>query len=184
MLLIRTILTVGVLRSTRQPGMIANPQGDPVHPTALGNDGRPEPITEFDYDAVDGTQPGETIAFSEMVAAFCLILGWMSRCKRRKDLMSVGAHASALLFFLDPTRSEFTSLADIADSAGMSRASLSKALLNLRDESGLRSWQCGKLHSSREVYSRVQITIHASGARKCRCSAQSFDPSSGRGSDA
>ena len=173
MLLIRTILTVGVLRSTRQPGMIANPQGDPVHPTAIGNDGRPEPITDFNYGALDGDQPGEMIAFSDMVAAFCLILEWVTSCKRTKDLMSAGAHAAALLYFLDPARSEFKSLADIASAAGMSRAALSKALLNLRDESGLRSWQCGKLHSSREVYSRVQITIHASGARKCRCSAQS-----------
>ena len=48
---IRTIMTTGVLRSTRPKlrGMIANPQGDPVHPTALGNNGRPELITDFDY---------------------------------------------------------------------------------------------------------------------------------------
>jgi len=158
--------------------MIANPQGDRIHSSGFGEDGSAEPITDFDYDALDGAQPDENVAYSDMVAVFCLIVAWLTRSKRNKDLLAIGARASALQFFLDPTRSEFKSLADIAASANMTRASLSKALLNLRDESGLKTWQCGKLHSSREVYSRVQITIHASGARKATnghlsCSAQS-----------
>ena len=93
---------------------------------------------------------------------------WMSRCKRTKDLMSAGAHAAALLYFLDPARSEFKSLADIADSAGMSRASLSKALLNLRDESGLRSWSMPANRILAVKYiRRVQISVYARAGQGC-----------------
>lgn len=133
--------------------------------------------TEFDWDEVsrivDGEEPEErTITMADASAAVSILLGWI--CGTQKDeplsIASVGARAESLLLLLDSNQSRYKSLADIARAAGLSRASLSKSLLSLKDQSGL-ALTIGKLHGTRETYREVQRKCmtegkHASFSRR------------------
>jgi hypothetical protein len=143
--------------------------GDGLHPLAVNEDGHLEPFSEFDYDSVDGTKPpAETVEYADMLAAFCLILEWINSAQKVRDLSAVGSRAAALLYFLRPTQSSFRSLEAIAVFAGVSRAGLSKSLLELRDEIGLRSWTLGSPESARETYRQAQLAIRDNGTRKAK----------------
>jgi len=130
--------------------------------------------TGLDYDRdfrnVDGEEPADTmISMSDASAAISILLGAI--CDTRKtdhpiNMASVGAKAESLLFLLDPNQSRYESLSDIARTANMTRAGLSKWLLKLKDEVGC-FLSAGKLSGSRQTYAKAQ---HAALAAGCHVS--------------
>jgi hypothetical protein len=155
--------------SEHNPPHLHREYGDGIHPLAVNEEGHLEPFAEFDYASIDGREPPvETVEYPDMLAAFCLILEWINSAEKHRDLSGVGGRAAALLFFLRPTQSSFRSLEAIAVFAGVSRAGLSKALMKLRDETGLRSWMLSSPYGARETYRQAQLTIRANGTRKAK----------------
>jgi hypothetical protein len=126
--------------------------------------------TGFDYESVsrnlDGEEPPERmISMADASAAISILLGAI--CDRRKtghpvNLASVGARAESLLWILDNNQSRYDSLADIARTANMTRAGLSKWLLKLKDEVGL-FLSAGKMGGSRQTYAKAQRAAIAAG---------------------
>ncbi len=133
-------------------------------------------VTDFDFDEIDRNlgfsepddQTEHDISMSDVGAAFSLILGWICASD---TLTGAGARAAALLTYLDPVNSRFESLADIARDAGLTRATLSKALLELRDQAGV-NLSMGKLAGTRSTYSTAQREAVSKGTH---CSATRKD---------
>jgi hypothetical protein len=75
-----------------------------------------------------------------------------------------GARASSLLAFLDPTNTQYgrVNLSAIARESGFTKGALSRALLDLRDQTGI-SLNNGKLQSSRATYAQAQRASYANG---------------------
>jgi hypothetical protein len=74
------------------------------------------------------------VAIAEAASAVAKILLWIVGKKNpNDDLTPVGGHASALQVLLDP-RARYRSLAAVARDAGVSRAIISRWLLDLRDQ--------------------------------------------------
>jgi hypothetical protein len=148
--------------------------GDHIHAIGYGDNDTLEPITRFDYDAVNralGNEPDpeKPVEFSDMAAAFSLILQWVTTPQQARH---IGGRALALLFYLDPTSSRFGSLAEIATASGCTKQALSKSLMELRDSAGI-SLTCGKRSTSRETYREAQLAAfrageHSAHARKDR----------------
>jgi len=147
--------------------------GDHLHSAARTQDGRLERTTHFDFEEIDrllgnhGTE--DSVSWSDMVAAFCLVLEWLTGSTGTTFVMS-GARCHSLMYFLDPTNCRFDSLEDIATEAGCSRAALSKSLLQVRDQLGMH-WKMGKRSFVRENCRRGQLAsvdlgTHASCQRK------------------
>src|SRR4051794_40426992 len=112
--------------------------GDHLHDIAF-EDHEFVPTTKFDYDAVDqalGLEPVPEmpVAFADMCAAFSLVLEWITE---PKDAALIGGRALTLLYFLDSDISRFESLEAIAQHTGCTKQALSKALIGLRDGSGV-----------------------------------------------
>jgi hypothetical protein len=147
---------------------------DHVHSSYQTPSGSFEPTTDFDYDEVDRglgwkEDTEGTVSFSDMAAAFNLVLEFVLR---GKDLNACGARAAALACYLDPVHSNKfgSTLAEIAVSAGCTRASLSKALIDFRDACGVH-FSAGKLEGSRDSYRAAQMDsiergTHSSTSRK------------------
>ena len=53
-------------------------------------------------------------------------------------LAAVGSRVESLLWLLNPTESQFESLTDIVKATGITKQSVSKALVTLREETGFR----------------------------------------------
>jgi hypothetical protein len=84
---------------------------DAVHGSILTSDG-PKSIAQFDWESVSHNADGEsidedTVTFSDMSAAFSLLLSWMcGRSDQNRQAPSIemaGWRAHALLYLLDPT---------------------------------------------------------------------------------
>jgi hypothetical protein len=88
------------------------------------------------------------------------------------DARMAAARANALLHWLRPAESQFSDYSEIANFYGVTKAAVSKSLLNLKDAVGCRL-PVGKRNGSRATYSRAQKAAvtdgrHASCARKVR----------------
>src|SRR5207248_1949256 len=97
-----------------------------IHSVGYGDSGTLEPITDFDYDAVDRAlgfepEPETPVEFADMTAAFSLVLQWIAT---PTEVRHVGARALTLLYFLDPSNSRFGSLEEIAKNAGCTRQAI------------------------------------------------------------
>ena len=144
-----------------------NRHSDGIHQTAINSDsGQLEGVVGFDFDEIDrnlGHDPEAEarVEMADVSAALAIILQWICGTP---DIRNVGARAASLLAYLDPSNAPYdrVSLAIIADEAGCTRASLSKELLDLRDQVGV-TLIMGKLGSSREAYSKAQNTAFKSG---------------------
>jgi biotin operon repressor len=119
----------------------------------------------FDFDEIDRRlgfeQADEPVEFADMTAAFSLILGWMCGTKTG-PIRNSGWRAQALLWLLDPEQSQFGSLTEIAEAAGVTKQAVSKALVELRDECGFLI-SAGKRQSARESYRQAQNAAIAAG---------------------
>lgn len=147
------------------------------------SDGRLQPITSFDFDEIDerlgwSERKEDSVSFSDMSAAFSLVLGNLigrSEAKPRSMAM-VGALVHTLQFFLDPTNCRFDSLAEIAAEANCTRQALSSWLMALRDQLDV-CWQLGKPQGTREAYREGQLAAlergtHVSQRRREKAGAQ------------
>jgi hypothetical protein len=125
-----------------------------------------EPKCGPDYESLEhgifGAELEEDkVSFSDMSACLVLILQWILG---GKTLALVGARAAALAVYLDPVHnSKFGSnLAQIAASAGVTKACLSKSLIDFRDAVGLHL-SAGKSEGARAKYRQTQINCVAAG---------------------
>jgi hypothetical protein len=100
------------------------------------------------------TNPRENKKRSEEVR-LSRILDWIGRSR---DFGFGGAKAAALATLLGCGNSPFRNLSQIARAAGISRATLSKAILDLRDSDGIR-FAGGKMDSAREIYRQTQFEL-------------------------
>jgi len=139
--------------------------GAPQGRTALEND-RLVATTDFDFDEIDRSlgfeSPEKPVEFDDMTACFSLILGWMCKGHKTGAIANAGWKAQALLWLLDPEQSQFESLSEIADVAGVTKQAVSKALVELRDECGFLV-SAGKSQTARESYSKAQHAAVAAG---------------------
>jgi len=106
---------------------------DHTHETAL-DDGMPVRVTQFDFDALDPEVPS-LVPIDTIAAGFIKILAWVQGGAESK---SAGARLGALQVLLDPVHGRYRSLAEVSREFGISRAALSKALIDLRDDYGIR----------------------------------------------
>jgi transposase-like protein len=96
-----------------------------------------------------------------MSAALALILNWVCSSP---NLTYCGARAAALLCLLDPINAPHhrDSLANIAREAGVTRAAISKWIVQFREEADI-SLTVGKLNSTRETFRNAQLEAVANG---------------------
>jgi hypothetical protein len=151
--------------------------GDHIHPSAI-IEGRIQRTIGFDYDEVDrnlGFEPKEEmLTWADASAAISLILSWATgrgdtSHHKEASIATTGARIHGLLYWLDPANARYGSLQEIADAAGLTRAAVSKALVNLREELG--GILPMKRSGSSDVYSRAQkaaikVGVHSSASRK------------------
>jgi len=114
--------------------------GDHVHPITR-NDGSLCPIVDFNYSALDPDTAETLIPLSLAVSGVARILSWATELE---DLRSNGARIAALSVLLGST-DKYRSLAAIAREAKVSRAIISRWLLELRDRYGIRMSMRGSL---------------------------------------
>ena len=150
---------------------------DHLHSYGRNDANKLEPSAGFDFEEVfrdlDGEEPAETtVSMADASAAISILLGWICGTMHDKPLniTSVGAKAESLLLLLDSNQSKYESLADIAAAAGITRQTLSKSLLSLKDQTGL-ALSIGKLAGTRQTYRATQIKsleagTHSSTTRK------------------
>ena len=117
------------------------------------------PTTAFDYDSIDrnvfDVEPEEdTVSFSDMAAAFSLIVQWACASP---DIKHVGGRIAAIGVLLDPTNLPHhrRTLADVARETGVTRAAVSW-VLDFRDQVGT-SLTVGKRSSVRKKNSACQL---------------------------
>jgi hypothetical protein len=133
---------------------------DGVHKTAWNRDsGRYENVTNFDYAAVDRNLTGELedidkseYSLANLGSAINVLLEWMTK---GRNLEIIAGRVLSLHWFLRPQNSDYDSISEIATACNCTRAGLSKALLELRDQLGFKP-SAGKLHGARQTYSEAQ----------------------------
>jgi hypothetical protein len=126
---------------------------DPLHSVADDDNGAVCPTVDFAYP---GAEPIEIlIPISQRSAGLIKILQWLLRSQ---DFAFCDAKVAALSALLDPVNSPYRNLSQIAREAGISRATLSKAVLDLRDSHGIRL-RMGKSESARIAYRETQLRL-------------------------
>jgi biotin operon repressor len=138
---------------------INNPLGDGIHQVGTDENDAVCQVVDFDYSALDPAEPEPTIRVSLAASGLVRVLAWILRSH---DLRLAGARAASIMALLDPVNSPFRNLSQIARSVGISRAALSKAILQLRDNDGVR-FAGGKMDSSREIYRQAQLELVRTG---------------------
>jgi hypothetical protein len=127
---------------------------DHVHELATNDSGEFIRSVDFDWNALDGPDENEkTVAWSQMIAAFSEILHWLSQ-SRTPALVAGRVHT--LFWWLNPVDAPYKSLSEISRAYSVPRATLSRALILLRDSLGLKI-SAGKLEHSRAAYREGQI---------------------------
>lgn len=114
---------------------------------------------DFDFDALESEIAENLIPIAQAASALIVILHWLAQSK---DFRFSGAKVAALAALLDPVNSDYRNLSQIARAAGISRATLSKAILNLRDSNGIR-FRMGKSDGARLTYRETQLRLFAAG---------------------
>jgi len=108
---------------------------DHIHEIGTDENGVFVPVCHFDFNQLDRCgENSDMVPIEAVTSGFNQLLGWMLSSR---DLVFVGARAAALLTLLDPVNSDYRNLNEIAIATGVSRASLSKSLLELKDRYGL-----------------------------------------------
>ena len=134
---------------------------DHVHRLATEN-GDICPVIDFDYQQVEGyAETEKTIPMAEASAALAMIINWVTELR---DLRANGARAAALSFLLNGN-GRYRSLSEIARETGVSRATISLWLLQLRDLYGIRLNLRGSFvrqNCRRAQINAVQTGTHAS----------------------
>ena len=147
--------------------MLQNSASDGVHEVCWDSDSESfEGVTNFDYKALDESlgwaeDTENMIPMSDCAAALSLVI---EHCLEAKNLTLVGAKLAALAIYLDPVNnSKFgKTLSEIAANAGVTRASLSKALMNFRDDAAIKLG-IGKRSGCRETCRKAQSAAMAAG---------------------
>jgi hypothetical protein len=106
-------------------------------------------------------------SMSDMSSAIMRLLYFFTQAQGNDDtpqsrLLAVAARAEALLWLLNPNESRFANLTDIAQAAGITKASISKALLTFKDSIGLQLCS-GKRDYARDTYRRARKAAVAAG---------------------
>jgi hypothetical protein len=125
------------------------------------DDGELVPTTEFDFDSVDREAFGvendvdDMVSFSDMSAALSLIVQFACASP---NLTHVGGRIAAIGVLLDPSNMPHgrRTLADIARECGVTRAAISRWMVDFRDQIGT-SLTVGKRSSTRAKDSVAQI---------------------------
>jgi hypothetical protein len=119
--------------------------GDHLHEVGLNSARKLERVCQPDFESIFHDLDGEgieqdTVTWSDMSAAFSLLLSWMcGRSNQNRQPPSIemaGWRAHALLYLLDPTNARYASLEEIGTAGGVTKAAVSKALVDLRQELG------------------------------------------------
>jgi hypothetical protein len=118
--------------------------GDHLHELGLGQNGHLERICQPDWESIfhnDGEGIEEnTVTWADMSAAVSLLLGFCcGRSDKGDDKLAIvrsGMRVNAVLYWLDSNASRYNSLEEIADAAGVTKAAVSKSLMDLRKELG------------------------------------------------
>ncbi len=142
-----------------------DPAGDHLHEVAF-QDGGFERVGHPDWEEisrrVDGEEPADTtVTMSDVGACFALILQWALGAD---TLTLAGARIASLGVYLDPVHNARfgSNLAEIAREAGCTRAALSKALMDFRDDCGIQL-SGGKRSEARASYRQTQIEALEAG---------------------
>ena len=145
-----------------------NPQafidiGDHTHSVTI-DDGTPVRTADFDFGALDPEIQSRSLIPIDMVtSSFVRILEW---AQSAENLTGVGARIASLQVLLDPVNGKYKSLSEVARASGFGRATLSKALVNLRDAYGLQL----SLYSGRENCRAAQLSALERGTHSSFCS--------------
>jgi hypothetical protein len=116
------------------------------------------PLVDFNYPTETSTAE-PLIPLSSAASALSRIFEWVGHSQ---DWRFAGAKIIALHVLLDPINGPYRNLSQVARAAGISRATLSKAILNLRDLNGIR-FAGGKSQLARQTYRETQLMLVANG---------------------
>lgn len=137
-----------------------------LHDIGVNAAGHLERTVEFPIDEIDerlgwSENKEDTVTMADAAACWILILEWILATR---TLALAGARAASLAIYLDPVNhNRFGStLAQIAEQAGCTRACLSQALIDFRDSAGIHL-SAGKLAGARDTYRSSQINALQSG---------------------
>jgi hypothetical protein len=142
---------------------------DGLHPVAWNN-GHLEPTVGFNYsdvedasgesdDSNDIPAADEQVAWADVCAGWTLLLEWIAK---PESIALAGARAHTLLHWLTPSMCRYGSLEEIAKVAGVTRACLSKHLMDFRKQISLHIG-LGKSENASERYSQAQKASYATG---------------------
>jgi hypothetical protein len=140
---------------------------DHIHDNLAVEDEHLVPSAGFDYQAVsralgEEQEPDEQVDFTDAASAVKSIILW---CCAPPTLTLVGARCAALLAWLDPIQAAThnrDSLTKIAAQADVTKAAVSKWLIELRDALGLQVG-IGKSQMARAKYRDAQYKAFAAG---------------------
>jgi hypothetical protein len=164
-------LTVVTARSVAmRSDQILDHHSDGLHTNiSVNSDGDFEPTVDPEemYDEIDrnvfGAEDAEdTVSFSDMCAALSLIVQFACASP---DISHVGGRIAALGVLLDPSNMPHNrrTLADVSRECGVTRAAVSKWILNFRDQAGV-SLTVGKRSSIRAKLRQSQFKAIENGS--------------------
>jgi hypothetical protein len=137
--------------------------GDDIHDIAVVcDDGQVGPTCDFNWSEIDGyDEPAEDTQYDigDVSGALSVIVGW---CCRPIHPNLVASRVLALQRWLWPAESRYDSMSPIAADCQCTKAAISKALLNLHDELGMRL-PVGKNYHTRARFSEVQKRLVKTG---------------------
>jgi hypothetical protein len=142
---------------------------DGLHSIAR-EDGALVPTIDFDFAGLDPQQPEPMIPVSQAASAVARILDWATELD---NLRCNGARIAALSTLLNPT-GRYRSLAAIARDANISRAIVSRWLLDLKDRYGIKVSLRGSL--IRENCRQAQLASVKKGTHASRYTRKNSIP--------
>jgi hypothetical protein len=168
----------------------APPERTAIESSGLEGEFQNVAVSDFDYDSIDESLGWEEdsekpVEFADMTAAFSLLLSWMCgredshRGLSKPSITGAGWRAHALLYLLDNQNARYRSLQEIATAGGVSKAMVSRALVDLREELGGIEFMPLKRSGSKESFSRAQKAAVAAG---CHSRNTRHDSKAGRNS--
>ena len=134
---------------------------DPLHPVVLEG-GELHPIVNFDFAAIDGPESELSVSLTEMASGLSEILFWLSSSR---DPALVAGRVHSLYTWLNPIDEPYKSLSEISRVYNVPRATLSKALVILRDAVGC-TISGGKLERSRKALRKLYRSQIAQTSRQ------------------
>jgi hypothetical protein len=150
--------------------LIQSAKSDGVHEIGHDQNGKVTSIAHFDYAEVDqllgNHELEDSVSWSDLTACFSLILSWCtgrtdSRRHGEPSIIGAGWRIHALVYLLDIGNARYSSLQEIAEAAGVTKAAVSKAIADLR-------WELGgilpfKRSRSTDSYRDAQLAAVAAG---------------------